>query len=620
MRFLDLQINGFGKFHDKSVSFEDGINIVYGKNEAGKSTLHTFIRCMLFGMESPRTRASRKDLYGKYLPWEGDSTFSGTLRLEHQGHIYRLQRVFQKDQAALHIFDETLGRDLEATQPLMDELLGGLTATAYDNTISIGQLKSATEGGMAAELKTYISNMNTSGSVALNIAKASAFLNSQKKDLEAQLTPEAARSYTSLLSEIKEIEKDIALPEYENRLPQFNRLRSDTRSEIEQKQAEKDEAARKAAKNRAALSENHFTDKDSIQKYRQQTEDILSDYRATKTAAEKKGPRILAGVFAAFSAILAICAVICAAAGSRISFIRRLGVSPLIFSAAATLFAIVFFAVAFAMYRRTVRLRREAALSGQALQEIFRRHLGDTDLSDQALEAFRQRMAEFERICSSAEEEEASVRTLTDQISLLTDKQNQCSEDIEKQQKVQWELEKKLELLSSYKNQLETLKSTLAENQRISQEISSIELALETMEELSETIRDSFGLYLNKAASDLIKGITGGIYYSMYIDENLNVFMNTRTKMVPVEQVSSGTMDQIYLALRLAAARLIQGERENMPLIFDDSFVLYDDERLKSALRWLSRSYDGQLIIFTCHQREAQMLTANQIPYHMISL
>ena len=90
--------------------------------------------------------------------------------------------------------------------------------------------------------------------------------------------------------------------------------------------------------------------------------------------------------------------------------------------------------------------------------------------------------------------------------------------------------------------------------------------------------------------------------------------------MVPVEQVSSGTMDQIYLALRLAAARLIQGERENMPLIFDDSFVLYDDERLKSALRWLSRSYDGQLIIFTCHQREAQMLTANQIPYHMISL
>lgn len=57
-----------------------------------------------------------------------------------------------------------------------------------------------------------------------------------------------------------------------------------------------------------------------------------------------------------------------------------------------------------------------------------------------------------------------------------------------------------------------------------------------------------------------------------------------------------------------------------MPLIFDDSFVLYDDSRLKTALKWLCKAYQGQIIVFTCHQREAQMLTANQIPYHLIQI
>ena len=140
------------------------------------------------------------------------------------------------------------------------------------------------------------------------------------------------------------------------------------------------------------------------------------------------------------------------------------------------------------------------------------------------------------------------------------------------------------------------------------------------MTDLSSSIRDSFGLYLNKEASRLVDGITGGIYDSMSIDENLNVFLNTKRKLVPIEQVSSGTMDQVYLAVRLAAARLLQGDGEPFPLIFDDSFTQYDDERLRTALKWLSESYGGQMLIFTCHKREGQMLRAHQIDYHSIEI
>lgn len=158
---------------------------------------------------------------------------------------------------------------------------------------------------------------------------------------------------------------------------------------------------------------------------------------------------------------------------------------------------------------------------------------------------------------------------MSEEISRLQQTEDGVSEEIEKQQRIQWELEQKLEQLAAKKNEAEHLKHVLAENKHIQEELDAVDLAQDTMTNLSTTIRDSFGLYLNKTASELIEGITGGIYRSMSIDQDLNIFMNTPTRLVPIEQVSSGTMDQIYLAVRLAAAKLVIGDKGNRPLIFD---------------------------------------------------
>lgn len=621
MRFLELQIKGFGKFHDRTISFEDGMNVVYGKNETGKSTMHTFIRGMLFGIQPSRGRASKHDLYSKYEPWENSGTYEGSLRLEHDGHIYRLERSFQKNKKEFRIIDETLGKELEPSKSLMDDILCGLSETAYNNTISIGQLKSATEGGMVSELKNYIANMNTSGNMALNITKASAFLKKQRKELEVQLIPEAARSYTTLLSEIKTLEREISSPDYENQLPAFQILKKEALSMADSKQAEKEQLLQKAAKGRQILSQNQFADIPAIDAYQNQTEEVYSDYQTVTEAISKKSRKVLT--------ILPLILSILAAGGSAALMYLPSVISMdwwmFIFSPQMGAIGLLALAVLLGLtslltFFGTRRLRKELALSSQVLQETFSRHLGDSSLTPEAMEAFLGRMNEFRRLSTITDQSEAAIQALTAEISALQGQQTAYSETIEKQQKLQWELEKKLELLGNYKTQAEALRNTLAENDRISQEISAIDLAQETMTELSTSIRDSFGLHLNKTASDLISGITGGVYTSMSIDENLNAFMNTKTKLVPIDQVSSGTMDQIYLALRLAAAKLIQGDQAQMPLIFDDSFVLYDDERLKSALRWLARSYDGQIILFTCHQREAQMMTACQLPYHLIQL
>lgn len=611
MRLLELHIDGFGKFHDRTISFNDGINIIYGKNEAGKSTLHTFIRGMLFGIERGRGRAAKNDLYTKYEPWENSGTYEGWLRLEKDGTIYRIERRFRKENKSLKIINETKGLEEEVTPAFVSSLLDGLTETMYNNTISIGQLKSATEDGMVTELKNYIANMNTTGNISLNITKATAFLRNQKRSLEAGLIPEASREFTSLLAEIRNVEAEIAGPEYENQLAAYQNMRTQVKGLIDNTQTQKKDLDEKLTNGKKVLSDNGFTDRASVDAMSSDAERLYSEYNTLNGECNKKSRKVLSGL----TAVLGIAGL---GAAAVLGYFNLTAYLPVCGVAAAA--AVIFFIISLFIRQKDKECHRLFDNTSSELGALLARHLGDSAVSEDAMNAFRARMGEFSKLCDMVAQSEAEIRKFLEDLSNLQTKQAGCSEMIEKQQRTQWELEKKLEHLSNCKNKAKALKRTLAENDRIHDEIVAIDLAQETMADLSSSIRDSFGLYLNKEASQYITGITGGIYDSMSIDENLNVFLNTKTKLVPLENVSSGTMDQVYLALRLAAAKLLQGSGSGFPLIFDDSFTQYDDERLKTALEWLASAYGGQIIIFTCHRREAQMLRARQVEFQLIEM
>ena len=631
MKLLELHIDGFGKFHDRTISFKDGINIIYGKNEAGKSTLHTFIRGMLFGIERGRGRAAKNDTYSKFEPWENSGTYEGWLRLEKDGTIYRIERRFRKDNKSLKVINETRGREEEATPAFMNELLCGLNETTYNNTISIGQLKSATEDGMVSELRNYIANMNTTGNISLNISKASTFLRLQKRALEANLIPDASREYTALLAEIRNVEAEISTPEFENQLASYQNMRSQVKSIIDNTQSERDVLEDQIQYAKRILTEYQFTDQASVDAYSQKAEEYYNNYRDFDAKGKKKS-RTVFSVFALLLAIACLAGAVYISLtypSDYITVVGGLGISALVFLLIQT------------MIRKGIkRDLAKAEENKNLLLEMFKKHLfrnkagayvkssedlgdegsSEVTVSDEAMSAFIKRMAEFTSLCDMVRQSESASKKLMEDINSLREKQNNCSEMIEKQQRTQWELEKKLEHLNNCKMQVTNLRRVLTENDRIREEITAIELAQETLTELSSSIRDSFGLYLNKEASDLVGGITGGIYDSLSIDENLNVFLNTKRKLGPIEQVSSGTMDQVYLALRLAAAKLLQGDGEPFPLIFDDSFTQYDEERLRTALKWMAKAYGGQMLIFTCHKGESQILQAHEIDFNYVEI
>jgi uncharacterized protein YhaN len=611
MKLLELHINGFGKFHDRTIPFEDGINVIYGKNEAGKSTLHTFIRGMLFGIERGRGRASKNDLYTKYEPWENSGAYEGWLRLASGDTVYRIERRFRKENKTFRIINETLGREEEPTKALMDRLLCGLNETSYNNTISIGQLKSATEESMAGELKNYIANMNTTGNIALNITRASSFLRNKRRSLEANLVPDASREYTALLAEIRGLDLEVSSSRYENQLPAYQQLRRQIRETVETAQNEKDTLDHKLQDAKKLLADHHFSDRSSVTSCLEQCRSFYNHFNEASLRQPTKLHK---------AAVTLIFLLALYAAGSAV----WLGLSDfdrfLPLCAGAGCISILFFSLAFLLSRRNRATRKSLLENKAALSELFQKYLDMSDVSEQTMECFENKMKEYLELCDMISQSENALKKSMEEINSLHQKQNGCSEMIENQQRTQWELEKKLEYLNQCKTRASALKRVLAENDRIREEIAAIDMAQETMTDLSSSIRNSFGLYLNQEASHLLAGITGGIYNSMSIDENLNVFLNTRTRLVPLEHVSSGTIDQVYLALRLAAARLLSGDSGPLPLIFDDSFTQYDDERLRTAIKWLADSHDSQILLFTCHHRESQLLRANQIPFHLIEI
>ena len=95
MKIKNIKINQFGKLKNKEINLENNINIIYGKNETGKSTLLKFIAGMFYGISKNKNGKEISD-FEQYEPWV-DSEFSGKLNYElDNGKNYEVYRDFRK--------------------------------------------------------------------------------------------------------------------------------------------------------------------------------------------------------------------------------------------------------------------------------------------------------------------------------------------------------------------------------------------------------------------------------------------------------------------------------------------------------------------------------------------
>ena len=167
-----LVLKNFGRLSGKEITLKEGINIIYGDNESGKSTIHTFIQGIFFGMRRMRGKASRTDDYTHY---EGAVTFTCA------GKRFCLERNFAAGAKGTRLYCESDGELLSVEDGDLEMLLGGISEVIYRNTVSAGQLRSRTEEGLLLEIRDYLTSCQGSGDVRINPERALGILKSRRK-------------------------------------------------------------------------------------------------------------------------------------------------------------------------------------------------------------------------------------------------------------------------------------------------------------------------------------------------------------------------------------------------------------------------------------------------------
>ena len=145
-------------------------------------------------------------------------------------------------------------------------------------------------------------------------------------------------------------------------------------------------------------------------------------------------------------------------------------------------------------------------------------------------------------------------------------------------------------------------------------EYSAIRLAMETLDQANTTLQNRFSPELGRRAAEIFAQLTGSRYSGVVLDRSFRLSAEPAGDPVfrDAALLSAGTLDQLYLAVRLAICDLVLPPEKQVPIVLDDALANFDDRRCAAALRFLKEAAGNrQILLFTCHSREAEFFAGD---------
>ena len=644
MKIKNIKINCYGNLKNKEINFKK-LNIIYGKNESGKSTLLNFIKNIFYGISKNKNGKNISD-FEKYYPWSGEE-FSGKIKYELDNrNKYEVFRDFNKKNPKIYNeemkdisgdfkIDKKTGNNFFVEQTNVDENTFMSTAFAMQKEIYINSV----EQGV---LLQKLSNLADSGMEDVSYKKAISNLNSMllnevgtsnSKERPINITLSNIEKYTNDLKTINDTKNKRF--ELENRINEIKekiilenikeKLLEKIKIVLEKNKTEKEKIKLK----KELLEEN----KNKIKKLDNEKDNLLNKIKKIEKNSEEKNKNnkkinkikiinLIIFIFLIFINLI------------NFIFIKNKIINLILFSLIPIFIIYLIFTII-----KNKKIQKNENKKINNIQEENNEINKQMEMLDVQIELLEKNNKDIEKEISNINNiisnyillnkneiikefgknysEDYISDIFNSNIDLLIEKNkkelNEYNLELHKLEIDNKNIEPELEKLLNIEESLAIEKEKLAELEERKEEY---EIAKELLEKSYEEMKKNVSPKFNKAFSENIEKISNGKYKNIKVGDDLMVELKDGSYMT-AQNLSVGTIEQIYLSLRLSIMNELSSEK--LPIMLDEPFAYYDDERLKAALGFLDK-IENQVILFTCTNREKKILDDMNVEYNYIEL
>ena len=659
MKIKNIKINNYGNLENKEINLKNNINIIFGKNESGKSTILNYIKNIFYGISKNKNGKNISD-YEKYKPW-GKEDYSGKIKYElDTGEEFEIFREFNKKNPKVYNNKlEDISKQFnvvkkDGIQFFYDQT--GVDETMFTSTVVSMQEEVKLDTQEQNILVQKLANLTGTGEETLSYKKVMDKLNklqveeignARTQGRPINIIKERMKNIEFVLKELQLYQKDKQSNEIKKE--DYNKTIIELQDELDiLKQVNIIKICKQNADEKIIIKNNYKNEKNKkIEELKLEKNNLIKKINENKIKLEKNNNKKIINKtknkkikkYFLFFIILLIINILFFILNKKI-------IKNNLFNLLNYFLIPIYLIIILILEKNNnKKIKKEINNEKENTNSENEKIKTQIDFIEKQISTLQNEIYEEEK---EIEKEQMNLDNQVE-VELLKIKEkyknklniNNYLEKIENNSNIDNIINQIQDNLNKNKIELQTLNikedditKKLEDMVNLKEEYDKLKEQLEDLEKRNNTINLAKEFltraYINmknnvtpKFTDNLsynISEITQGKYNKVSInDEKGLIVENEYGEYVPVEMLSIGTIDQLYLSLRLSMIDDLSNEK--MPIILDEAFAYYDDERLKNILIFLSNNAkEHQVIIFTCTKREQEILNKLNIEYNLVEM